>query len=124
MVTRKYFEEDKAANLSASDRRALDRLVSTFVIRRHLYVFALPIENERESTIQRLVDGRVVHIISRQTFDEKNPVERYTVFAIDYGAYVHLMGTVNQPELGFRMGDLTVGRQMKKFVVPNDLISQ
>ena len=93
------------------------------VSRRTLYVFCLPIELEKHPAIQRLVDARVVHLVHRGTSDDDSPGVRYSLLSLDYGSYVHLLGTAKQPELGFRMGgDFSRGRYIKKFLIPMDFL--
>ena len=48
--------------------------------------------------IQQLVDDRILHIIKRGWSGKDNPGERYDVLQIDYGCYVHLLGTNAAPQ--------------------------
>lgn len=54
--------------------------------------------------IQRLVDERILHIIKRGWSGKDKPGERYDVLQIDYGCYVHLLGTTSAPQ-GLLGGD-------------------
>jgi hypothetical protein len=47
--------------------------------------------------------------------DKDNPGVRYNIYAIDYGAYVDLIGTSKEPEL-----DLQKSREGVDIVVPFD----
>ena len=122
-AARKWFEQDKAPNLDNGLRKLLDRITSLLISRRGIYVFCVPVELEKHEGVQRLVDARVVHVIHRGTSAEDSPGVRYTTFALDYGCYVHLLGTNKQPELGFRKGGgFGQARQIKKFLIPIELL--
>ncbi len=44
------------------------------------------------------MDDRTLHIIKRGWPGKDNPGERYDVVQIDYGCYVHLLGTNSAPQ--------------------------
>ena len=121
-AARKWFEQDKAANLDEQLRKLFDKMLALLVERRHLYMFCVPVEHERNSHIQRLVDARVVHLVHRGTADWDSPGTRYTLFNFDYGSYVHLYGTSNYPSSGFRRGgDFSGTKQIKKLLLPAEI---
>lgn len=45
--------------------------------------------------IEYLYDARVLHVVKSNISAKDKPGERYNVYAIDYGAYVHLINTTN-----------------------------
>jgi len=113
---RQWFEQDKAQQLDAVLQGMLSRIVREVIGNRRARSFMLPRELERHPIVQRLFDARVLHHMQRGYADKDNPGQRYNIYAIDYGAYVDLLGTARQPEL-----DLVVDRsESEDFVVPFD----
>ena len=45
-----------------------------------------------------LFDARVLHLIRKGYSGQDEPGERYDVYVIDYGAYVDLINTQNEPQ--------------------------
>lgn len=45
--------------------------------------------------IEYLYDARILHVVKSNISAKDKPGERYNVYAIDYGAYVHLINTAN-----------------------------
>jgi hypothetical protein len=52
----------------------------------------------RDPLIQQLIDDRILHVIKRGYSAQDEPGVRYDVLQIDYGCYVDLMNTVNEPQ--------------------------
>ena len=48
-----------------------------------------------DSLIEYLYDARILHVVKSNISAKDKPGERYNVYAIDYGAYVHLINTAN-----------------------------
>jgi hypothetical protein len=113
--SRQWFEQDKAQYLDDQLQEVLRRIVDEVIGNRRARSFLLPRQLERHPTIQRLFDARVLHHIQRGYADKDNPGVRYNIYAIDYGAYVDLIGTSKEPEL-----DLQVDREGSDLVVPFD----
>ena len=99
--SRQWFERDKAPNLDDNLDRILRRIVDEVIGKRKARSFLIPRELEKHDTIQRLFDARVIHLIRRGYADKDNPGIRYNVFGLDYGTYVDLINTNQQPELNF-----------------------
>lgn len=113
---RQWFEQDKAQQLDGVLQGVLSRIVKEVIGNRRARSFMLPRELERHPIVQRLFDARVLHHMRRGYADKDNPGQRYNIYAIDYGAYVDLLGTGKQPEL-----DLNHDREVTdEFVVPFD----
>jgi hypothetical protein len=91
------------------------RIIDEVIGRRKARSFLLSRQLERDPTIQRLFDARVLHHVQRGYADKDNPGVRYNIYAIDYGAYVDLIGTSKEPELGF-----SPGREGGDIIVPFD----
>lgn len=113
---RQWFEQDKAQQLDPQLQNVLSRIVKEVIGNRKARSFMLPRDLEKHPVVQRLFDSRVLHHMQRGYADKDNPGQRYNIYAIDYGAYVDLIGTAKQPEL-----DLTDGREgLADFIVPFD----
>ncbi len=113
---RQWFEQDKAQQLDSTLQAVLSRIVKEVIGARRARSFMLPRELERHPVVQRLFDARVLHHMQRGYADKDNPGQRYNIYAIDYGAYVDLLGTAKQPEL-----ELIADREVsEEFVVPYD----
>lgn len=112
---RQWFEQDKAQYLDDQLQEVLRRIVDETIGKRRARSFLLPRQLEKNPTVQRLFDARVLHHMQRGYADKDNPGVRYNIYAIDYGAYVDLMGTSKEPEL-----DLQEGREGPEVVVPFD----
>lgn len=110
-----WFEQDKASYLDDQLQEILRRIVHEVIGKRRARSFLLPRQLEKHPNIQRLFDARVLHHMQRGYADKDNPGVRYNIYAIDYGAYVDLIGTSNEPELG-----LEANRTEPDLVVPFD----
>lgn len=102
---RSWFEQDKSQQLDNHLQETLRRIVTEVIGRRRARSFLLSRNLERNPVIQRLFDARVLHHMQRGYADKDNPGERYNIYAIDYGAYVDLIGTSNEPDLELSEND-------------------
>jgi hypothetical protein len=112
---RQWFEQDKAQYLDDNLQEVIRRIIDEVIGKRKARSFLLPRQLERHPIIQRLFDARVLHHMRRGYADKDNPGVRYNIYAIDYGAYVDLIGTSKQPEL-----DLRLETEEDDLVVPFD----
>jgi len=96
---RQWFEQDKAQYLDDELQEVLRRIVDEVIGKRRARSFLLPRQLEKHRIIQRLFDARVLHHMQRGYADKDNPGVRYNIYAIDYGAYVDLLGTSRQPQV-------------------------
>lgn len=110
-----WFEQDKAQYLDERLQEVLRRIVDEVIGKRQARSFMLPRQLERHPVIQRMFDARVLHHMQRGYADKDNPGVRYNIYAIDYGAYVDLIGTSREPEL-----DLKIDSDASDIVVPFD----
>lgn len=115
----------KAAQLNGvpAARALLDRIVSDVISGRKARAFLLAQDDTLHPLIQQLVDDRILHIIKRGYSSKDNPGERYDVLQIDYGCYVHLLGTTAAPQrfLGEDTDDDSAfGAVMATVEVPED----
>lgn len=90
----------KAAQLNGIPvaRALLDRIVGDVISGRKARAFLIKQDQTLDPLIQQLVDDRILHIIKRGWSGKDNPGERYDVLQIDYGCYVHLLGTSSAPQ--------------------------
>lgn len=114
---RQWFEQDKAQYLDDQLQDVLRRIVDEVIGKRRARSFLLPRELEKNITIQKLFDARVLHHMQRGYADKDNPGVRYNIYAIDYGAFVDLLGTSRQPQIDLLQPELDVGPDL---VVPFD----
>lgn len=110
-----WFEQDKAQYLDDKLQTVLRRIVDEVIGKRQARSFMLPRQLERHEVIQKMFDARILHHMQRGYADKDNPGVRYNIYAIDYGAYIDLLGTSKQPEL-----ELEKGRSGDDFIVPFD----
>ncbi|TCJ00805.1 hypothetical protein [Aeromicrobium sp. IC_218] len=90
----------KAAQLNGIPiaRALLDRILSDVISGRKARAFLIKQDQTQDPLVQQLVDDRILHIIKRGWSGKDNPGERYDVLQIDYGCYVHLLGTNAAPQ--------------------------
>ncbi|WP_010542582.1 hypothetical protein [Dietzia alimentaria] len=90
----------KAAQLNGIPvaRALLDRILSDVISGRKARAFLIKQDQTQHALIQQLVDDRILHIIKRGWSGKDKPGERYDVLQIDYGCYVHLLGTHAAPQ--------------------------
>jgi hypothetical protein len=90
----------KAAQLNGVPvaRALLDRILSDVISGRKARAFLIKQDQTEDALIQQLVDDRILHIIKRGWSGKDHPGERYDVLQIDYGCYVHLLGTNAAPQ--------------------------
>ena len=96
----------KAAQLNGIPvaRALLDRILRDVISGRKARAFLIKQDQTQDALIQQLVDDRILHIIKRGWSGKDKPGERYDVLQIDYGCYVHLLGTNAAPQ-GLLGGD-------------------
>ncbi|WP_252975323.1 ORC-CDC6 family AAA ATPase [Janibacter melonis] len=90
----------KAAQLNGIPvaRALLDRILSDVISGRKARAFLIKQDQTQDGLVQQLVDDRILHIIKRGWSGKDTPGERYDVLQIDYGCYVHLLGTHAAPQ--------------------------
>ncbi len=96
----------KAAQLNGipDARELLDLIVRDVISSRKARAFLIRQDQTPDPLIQQLVDDRILHIIKRGWSGQDKPGERFDVLQIDYGCYVHLLGTNSAPS-SFLGGD-------------------
>lgn len=113
---RQWFESDKSPNLDDNMHNILRNIVDEVIGTRKARSFLVPRELEKHDAIQKLFDARVLHLIKRGYADKINPGVRYNIYTLDYGTYVDLINTSNQPVLNFEFNE----EATQDIVVPFD----
>ena len=54
-----------------------------------------------DEDIEYLYDNRLLHIIKQNISTKDKPGERFNVYQLDFGTYVHLINTTDQPRTLF-----------------------
>lgn len=98
---RQWFENDKSKNLDDFLHSKIRLIIDEVIGKRKARSFLVSRELERNSTIQKLFDARVIHLVKKGYSDKDNPGIRYNIYSLDYGTYVDLLNTTKQPELEF-----------------------
>lgn len=103
-------------------RALLDLIVSDVISSRKARAFLIRQDQTPNPLIQQLVDDRILHIIKRGWSGQDRPGERYDVLQIDYGCYVHLLGTNASPQnfLGAGSDDKDFSAVIGGVEVPED----
>jgi len=99
-AARGWFQTDKDAALqSRPEARSLLNWIIDGVIREKRARGCLVNQRSAGATLLlALFDARVLHLVRRGYSAQDEPGERYDVWLIDYGAYVDLIHTKNEPE--------------------------
>jgi hypothetical protein len=93
-----WYELDKTPNIDQPEEEALKLIAEKVIARNGTVTFMLSRHQEHSPLIRAMVDLRLMHLLERGIRpDKENPGERYNVYALDYGIYVHLMGTSRAP---------------------------
>lgn len=106
-AARSWYQSDKEAALrSKEESLALLNWVIDKVIRgKRARGFLVNQADSSEPLLQDLFDARVLHVVRRGYSAQDAPGERYNVYLIDYGAYVDLINTQNEPQGSFQLED-------------------
>ena len=74
----------------------------------------------QSSVLTRLLNERVLHMLSGFYSHKDRPGERYELFNVDYGAYVRFKGTSYQIPLPFTLDVPKLPTEEQQFMVPLD----
>jgi len=108
-----WYERDKANNATIEQREVLRRIVEEVIGQRRVRSFLLEKDFERDDLIRSLFDFRLLHLLHRGFVDSRDVGRRYNIYAIDYGAYVELLGSTRAPAR-----DLSTDIQDSQSIVP------
>lgn len=98
-AARSWFNTDKEKSVNAkSEAKLLLRwIIDEIIGNRNARAFLLSSDRQDE-IVEYLFDNRIIHLIKQNISSKDNPGERFNVFAIDYGTYVHLINTSEEPK--------------------------
>ncbi|BDA63474.1 hypothetical protein MANAM107_03080 [Actinomyces capricornis] len=106
-AARSWYQADKENALqSDSDAtRMLHRIVDDVIREKKSRGFLVNQRDSNNPVLLKLFDARVLHIVRRGYSAQDVPGERFDVWTIDYGAYVDLIRTQNEPRSFLPGGD-------------------
>lgn len=90
-------DKEKAVSARPKAKFLLRWIIDEVIGKLNSRAFLLSTEADDES-IEYLFDNRIIHLIKQGISAKDLPGERFNVFAIDYGAYVQLINTSNEPK--------------------------
>lgn len=95
-AARTWYNRDKEGAISTNKNAnlLLRWIIDTVIGERKARAFLLS-SDTNSPLIEYLYDARILHIVKTNISAKDTPGERYNVYAIDYGAYVHLINTAN-----------------------------
>ncbi len=95
-----WYQTDKAGALRSRDEatQLLNWIIDTVIRGKRARGFLVNQRGAHFPLLLALFDARVLHIVKRGYSAQDEPGERYDVYVIDYGAYVDLLRTKNEPE--------------------------
>lgn len=98
-AARTWFNTDKEKSVSSriEAKFLLRWIIDEIIGKRNSRAFLLNSEQQYE-TIEYLFDNRIIHLIKQNISSKDIPGDRFNVFAIDYGTYVHLINTSQEPK--------------------------
>lgn len=99
IAARNWFNQDKEKTVaSRPEAKFLLRWIIDEVIgNRNARAFLLNTDIQN-LTIEYLFDNRIIHIIKQNISSNEIPGQRFNVYAIDYGTYVDLINTIQEPK--------------------------
>ena len=87
-------DKEGGVNLNPEANLLLRYIIDTVIGERKARAFLLSCDTNMP-IIEYLYDARVIHLVKTNISAKDSPGERYNVYAIDYGAYIHLHNTAN-----------------------------
>jgi hypothetical protein len=102
-AARSWNQNDKAAAVAARDdaQALLNGIVDEVIKGKRARGFLVNQRSAGAELLTALFDARVLHLVRRGYSGQDEPGERYDVYVIDYGAYVDLINTHNEPQVSF-----------------------
>lgn len=98
-AARAWFQTDKEAALRSREQaqRLLNWVIDRVIREKRARGFLVNQKSSGAPLLLALFDARVLHLVRRGYSAQDEPGERYDVYLIDYGAYVDLIRTKNEP---------------------------
>lgn len=106
-AARGWYQADKAAAVSSREdaQRLLNWVIDKVIKQKRARGFLVNQRSTGAPLLMTLFDARVLHLIRKGYSGQDEPGERYDVYVIDYGAYVDLINTKNEPQGTLPVGD-------------------
>jgi hypothetical protein len=106
-AARSWFQNDKEAALRSREQaqRLLNWIIDKVIKEKRARGFLVSQQASGAPLLLTLFDARVLHLVRRGYSAQDEPGERYDVYVIDYGAYVDLIHTKNEPQGVLPAGD-------------------
>jgi hypothetical protein len=97
-VARELYAKEKRQNADVAQAEVLKRIVGEVVGRHKARSFLFEQGVEQTEMIRSLMDLRLIHLVKRGFTPEDDPTgQPYDVYTLDYGTYVHALGTDRAP---------------------------
>jgi len=98
-AARGWYTTDKEKSVIAKPeaKYLLRWIIDEIIGSRNSRAFLLS-SDKQDDIVEYLFDNRIIHLIKQNISSKDNPGERFNVFTIDYGAYVHLINTSEEPK--------------------------
>ncbi|MET4374577.1 hypothetical protein ABIA99_007306 [Bradyrhizobium sp. LB12.1] len=105
-AARDWYQRDKASVIRGSEHLSdiLMVVINEVIGKRRARAFLFP-NNLRDEAIEDLFDARLLHILKKNVSAKDHAGQRFDVFKIDYGCYVHLINTGKEPKSLFEADD-------------------
>lgn len=100
-AARQWFHNDKQAAIESQPRsyELLKWIVDMVIRNKKTRGFLVNEHDQKDSRLAKLFNARVLHLVKKGYSAQHLPGERFDVYTIDYGTYVDLMTTKNEPDL-------------------------
>lgn len=99
IAARNWYSTDKEKAVSSRQeaKYLLRWIIDEVIGKLNSRAFLLGSEVESE-TIEYLFDNRIIHLVKQNISAKDSPGERFNVYSIDYGTYVQLINTSQEPK--------------------------
>lgn len=97
-AARDWYQRDKAKLVRDNPEldQLLHKVIEEVIAHRRARAFLFP-SGTRDTRLDSLFDGRLMHILKRSISSRDEPGKRYDVYKLDYGCYVDLIATSQAP---------------------------
>lgn len=98
-AARDWYLRDKAPVVHSNPKssKLLEWIMEEVIAHRKARAFLIRTD-QKDLLIDRLFDGRLIHLLKRSVSSNEEPGIRYIVYKLDYGCYVELINTQKAPE--------------------------
>jgi hypothetical protein len=97
-VARDWYAKEKAANLDLRQAAVLQEIMTEVIGHHKARSFMFDRGVEKSDMIRSLMDLRLIHLVKRGFVPDGSAFgKQYNVYTLDYGTYVHALGTERAP---------------------------